>query len=410
MEDYYYRQVIEKSSFGYANHRIVLDEENNPIDYIFLEVNEAFEKLTGLKKEQVLGKSLKTVLPPDAIKDFDWVKIYSEVALEGKELKFEQYSAPLKRWYRVEAFSREKYYFTTIFFDITKEKNIIDELNGFFDVNLDLLCIASMDGIFLKLNKEWERVLGYKINELEGMNFLDFIHPDDIENTKKAMEKLEGNHKVLNFVNRYRTKEGTYRHIEWRSYPTGEKVYAAARDLTERIEVENSLREMSIRDPLTNVYNRRYIFERLKEIEEKYRRIEEKFSIAIIDIDRFKLVNDNYGHLAGDFVLKEFSKLISESIRPFDLFGRFGGEEFILVLLNCTKQDAEKRIEGILNQIREKVFGYDNQEIRITFSCGIADNKDFPNIGIDKLIDIADRREYKAKDMGRNRIVIENNY
>ena len=210
MEDYYYRQVIEKSSFGYANHRIVLDEENNPIDYIFLEVNEAFEKLTGLKKEQVLGKSLKTVLPPDAIKDFDWVKIYSEVALEGKELKFEQYSAPLKRWYRVEAFSREKYYFTTIFFDITKEKNIIDELNGFFDVNLDLLCIASMDGIFLKLNKEWERVLGYKINELEGMNFLDFIHPDDIENTKKAMEKLEGNHKVLNFVNRYRTKEGTY--------------------------------------------------------------------------------------------------------------------------------------------------------------------------------------------------------
>ena len=281
MEDYYYRQVIEKSSFGYANHRIVLDEENNPIDYIFLEVNEAFEKLTGLKKEQVLGKSLKTVLPPDAIKDFDWVKIYSEVALEGKELKFEQYSAPLKRWYRVEAFSREKYYFTTIFFDITKEKNIIDELNGFFDVNLDLLCIASMDGIFLKLNKEWERVLGYKINELEGMNFLDFIHPDDIENTKKAMEKLEGNHKVLNFVNRYRTKEGTYRHIEWRSYPTGEKVYAAARDLTERIEVENSLREMSIRDPLTNVYNRRYIFERLKEIEEKYRRIEEKFSVLV---------------------------------------------------------------------------------------------------------------------------------
>ena len=91
MEDYYYRQVIEKSSFGYANHRIVLDEENNPIDYIFLEVNEAFEKLTGLKKEQVLGKSLKTVLPPDAIKDFDWVKIYSEVALEGKERKFGQY-------------------------------------------------------------------------------------------------------------------------------------------------------------------------------------------------------------------------------------------------------------------------------------------------------------------------------
>ena len=89
MEDYYYRQIIEKSSFGYANHRIVLDEENNPIDYIFLEVNEAFEDLTGFKKEEVLGKSLKSVLSPDSIKDFDWVKTYSEVAIEGKELKFE---------------------------------------------------------------------------------------------------------------------------------------------------------------------------------------------------------------------------------------------------------------------------------------------------------------------------------
>ena len=85
MEDYYYRQVIEKSSFGYANHRIVLDEENNPIDYIFLEVNEAFEKLTGLKKEQVLGKSLKTVLPPDAIKDLAMFQL--AVGLHNHHLK-----------------------------------------------------------------------------------------------------------------------------------------------------------------------------------------------------------------------------------------------------------------------------------------------------------------------------------
>lgn len=409
MEDYYYRQIIEKSGFGYASHRIILDEDENPIDYVFLEVNEAFEKLTGLKKEVVLGRNVREILSPDSMKDFDWVKIYGEVALEGKEIKFEQYSSPLKRWYRVEAFSREKYYFTTIFFDITEEKNTIDELNGFFDVNLDLLCIASIDGNFLKLNKEWERVLGYKVNELQGVNFFDFIHPEDIEKTKKAMEKLENNHKVLNFVNRYRTKDGNYRHIEWRSYPQIDKIYAAARDITERIEVENSLRELSIRDPLTNVYNRRYMFERLKEIEAKYRRIKENFSIAIIDIDKFKLVNDNFGHLAGDYVLREFSNLVSENIRTFDLFGRFGGEEFILVLLSCKKNDAEKRVEKILKLIRNKVFEYDNNEIRITFSCGIADNQDFSNIGIDKLIDIADRRVYSAKDKGRNRIVIENN-
>ena len=75
-----------------------------------------------------------------------------------------------------------------------------------------------------------------------------------------------------------------------------------------------------------------------------------------------------------------------------------------------TTKVGERGQLVICKEAREKVFGYDNHEIRITFSCGIADNKDFPDIGIDKLIDIADRREYKAKDMGRNRIVIENNY
>ena len=108
----------------------------------------------------------------------------------------------------------------------------------FFDVNLDLLCIAKTDGTFVKLNKEWEVALGYLLSDLEGKNFLDFVHPDDLQVTLDAMSDLSAQKAVMNFTNRYRCKDGSYRLIEWRSQPSGEYVYAAARDVTERDENE----------------------------------------------------------------------------------------------------------------------------------------------------------------------------
>jgi PAS domain S-box-containing protein len=108
------------------------------------------------------------------------------------------------------------------------------ELNNFFDCALDLLCIANTDGYFIRLNKEWENVLGYKIEELENQKFVDFIHPEDLEPTIKTIRELSDQNKIINFVNRYKCKNGDYKWIEWKSYPYGNKIYAAARDITEK--------------------------------------------------------------------------------------------------------------------------------------------------------------------------------
>jgi PAS domain S-box-containing protein len=118
-----------------------------------------------------------------------------------------------------------------------------EELNQFFNINLDLLCIASTDGVFLYLNPAWENTLGYPLAELTGARFYDYIHPDDIGKTEEAVAQLSRQETVLNFVNRYRCKDGGYRWIEWRSAPAGKLIYAAARDITERIEMEESLRQ-----------------------------------------------------------------------------------------------------------------------------------------------------------------------
>jgi len=108
-----------------------------------------------------------------------------------------------------------------------------EELDRYFNYSLDLLCITNTEGKFIKLNPEWANVLGYELDELLGKKFFDYVHNDDIDITLDAMQQLKANEEILNFVNRYRCKDGTYKWIEWRSKLIGTSIYAVARDITE---------------------------------------------------------------------------------------------------------------------------------------------------------------------------------
>ena len=118
-----------------------------------------------------------------------------------------------------------------------------EELDRYFNSALDLLCIADMQGYFRKLNPEWENTLGYAISELIGKEFMSMVHPDDVQSTIDAMTRLSGKNAVLNFINRYRHKNGSYRWIEWRSFPFGDSIYAVARDITGQKKIEQTLME-----------------------------------------------------------------------------------------------------------------------------------------------------------------------
>ncbi len=117
------------------------------------------------------------------------------------------------------------------------------ELSEFFNIAIDLLCIADTDGNFIRLNPEWEKTLGYSLKDLEGRKFLEFVHPDDINSTIDALSMLKSGAKIVDFTNRYRRSDGTYRLIEWRSAPNKNRlIYAAARDITGAKEAEKKLR------------------------------------------------------------------------------------------------------------------------------------------------------------------------
>ena len=120
-----------------------------------------------------------------------------------------------------------------------------EELDRYFTNALDLLCIADTDGYFRRLNPEWESTLGYSVSELEGRRFLDFVHPEDLEATLLTVSRLTGQNEVLNFTNRYRCRNGAYRWLEWRSFPSGKRIYAVAHDITERKRAEEALHRLN---------------------------------------------------------------------------------------------------------------------------------------------------------------------
>ncbi len=125
-----YRGLFNNMSNGFALHKIVLNENKVPIDYTFIEINEAFENQTGLKKRNIIGKNVTKVLPGIEKDATDWIRIYGKVALTQESIHFENFAEPLNRWYSVSAYCPQKGYFATIFEDITKRKQTEEKLKS----------------------------------------------------------------------------------------------------------------------------------------------------------------------------------------------------------------------------------------------------------------------------------------
>jgi two-component system cell cycle response regulator len=174
--------------------------------------------------------------------------------------------------------------------------------------------------------------------------------------------------------------------------------------MAETQRLHEQLREQALRDPLTGLHNRRYLFELAPGLLERARRQHQTLSVVLIDLDHFKLLNDTCGHAAGDLVLQRFAALMAETLRRSDVICRHGGEEFVAVMPDTPADEADAVMERLLASYSTLQLELGRRRLpRGTFSAGIAL---FPGHGntLEQLLSRADRALYAAKHQGRARI------
>ncbi len=418
-----------------------------------------------------------------------------------------------------------------------------DLFEEFFLSSVDLLCVAGIDGYFKIVNPSFERTLGWKEEDLLSRPFIDFVHPEDVDQTQAEVERLATGVPTISFQNRYRMASGEYKTLHWTAYPReqGSLIYAIARDHTEIIEtteqfkialdaspaatlvvdqdgkirlvnaeVENlfgydreelldhsldrvipirfhqkhrglmsgylenpenrlmgtgrhvvavhengyefpveiglkpielfgkvhviatvtdltlqrslenkivegaeelkraneRLTQLATTDELTGLLNRRAFDEQLSRHLRLMQRIRSPLSALLLDIDDFKILNDQFGHMAGDVALEELGRVLKRISRGSDIIARRGGDEFALILPNTDGPGAMKLAEKICSAVERRTWPDRDITVSVGASTIFLPDHKAPDELIHSrlLLAAADRALYEAKEAGRNQV------
>lgn len=267
---------------------------------------------------------------------------------------------------------------------------------------------VSPAGTFLEVNQKLCDIVGYSKEELIKITFQKITHPNDLDIDLSLLQQMLNNERdTYKLEKRYFHKNGS---IIWISFTASliktsaaEPKYfvAVIEDISARKKMEHELINRATHVALTGLCNRTTLNEKLDYEIDRASRYSRSLSLMMIDIDHFKLINDNYGHQTGDNVLIELGKIFKKIIRRADHAGRFGGEEFLLVLPELDNKQALVLAERLRQQVEALSVKIGEKSINVTVSIGISS---YPENGkeVDSLIKACDDAMYKAKENGRN--------
>jgi diguanylate cyclase (GGDEF)-like protein/PAS domain S-box-containing protein len=402
-----YRLLFENMTTGFALHEVICDGQGKVVDYRFLEINPAYEKLTGLTPE-IIGRTVLEVLPGT---EPYWIESFGTVAMSGVPSLFENYSRELGRWYQVWAFSPKIGQFAVIVSEITERKNIEEELRLYslvLENSSEGMVVTDADNLIIAVNPAFTNITGYSFEEVRGKN------PNMLKSGRHPPAFYQAMWSTINATGQWqgeiwdKRKDGEI-HAKWLTINTIRnndrtinRYVALFSDITEKKKSEELIWRQANFDTLTGLPNRDMFRDRLdKEMKRAIRGIM-PLALLLIDLDQFKEVNDTLGHAVGDMLLIDAAQRISASVRESDIVARLGGDEFAVVISAFSDMghvdDIAQKIVGKLAE----PFHLGSNEAYVSASIGITI---YPNDATDiaTLMKNADQAMYVAKSKGRNR-------
>jgi diguanylate cyclase (GGDEF)-like protein/PAS domain S-box-containing protein len=370
-----YQMLFHEMLNGFAYHEIIIDKEGKPIDYEYIDVNPAFEKIIGLERECVVGKRVLEIFPET---EQFWIDTYGTVAITGKPIIFENYSKSVDKHFHVTAFQPSINKFCCMFIDISKRVKAELELKRRVKYE-QLLSHISLQSISVKdiyekrqedINEHMYQWCSKGIPPLEGdvkdiiMYWWDdmLLHNNivacsDIEEITNPQAKqilqeqgIQSIFLIPLFIDgEYFGCIGFDDSIAFRDWTEADidiltSISRIIATVTERAFLEEHLQYQYTHDYLTGLYNRRYLECELKRLEpEKYLPL----SFIIVDTNGLKLINDSFGYSMGDQVLKKAASVLEKNCGALDFVTRYGGDEFLMILPNISEDEAKERIRMI---------------------------------------------------------------
>ena len=436
---------MENMLSAYAYHRIITDLNNKPIDYEFIEINPAYELMTGLKQEDIVGRRIMEIEPGIVKDDVNWLEFYGNVALSGHPAVIEYYSKPSNQWFLVHANSTKKGYFASHFIDVTtlkqrefglvKNNNLLvkayeqsaasekklrkleeirhnKELNqnryqGIVENSNDIIYSCGLNGIITSVNKSFCKIATKTAEEIIGKNISQFLH---FENTDMTWNKilLKGAITGISLAEYgFKMLDGSIRHYQMtlsQIFDVHKKiieVIGTNHDITTLKQNEQKMMVLAYRDSLTNLPNKNLFLDRLNISISTSRRTGTKAAVVLVDLDDFKRINDSLGYSIGNKILVEAAKKLVSCMRDYDTVARVSEDKFLLLLQNIRHNNELFPIINRINAVLGESYNVEGNPMSITVSLGISV---FPDDGVnseDILMNV-DKAMYKAKELGKN--------
>ncbi len=355
----------ENLPYAFAYHQMITDSEGKPVDFTFLDVNRAFETMTGLSREQIVGNKVTEVLPGIEESTFDWIGVYGKVALTGESIHFKQYSEPLARWYEIMAYSDKPGFFAVLFFDITEYKKAEEQLTkseeryrALFNQSMEGIYLHDLQGRILDVNDMACAQSGYTREQWRSLTVFDGLSSKSKINLPKdiftrSWEQWEPGERHM-LEAEHQRKDGTVYPVEISTgvirHGDENVVLAIVKDITDRKKHETELKYISFHDQLTELYNRHFLEEEMKRLD-TVRQL--PISIIMADLNGLKLINDTYGHEKGDHFLISAALILRNVCRDEDIIARWGGDEFVILLPQTTLGEAQLIGKRILSNCQK---------------------------------------------------------